>query len=283
MKILRIICNIFLFIAVSISISLVQVGLFNMTAIQSKDIQEIKISSSQDSEISYFDNYVFWAEDIGENLKQPAKYRIRNWFNWKWWKKGMGWADSALDTTIAIIKPIIVPIAQVNAINNYYGYDLDDFYEYLMEYYENDTELNNALYEVYVIFNRGYGETILSFGENREDIGFYNYTGEINKLSEDFNFEIEYARWVKRNGKLYNTIWKLNKYNGEDYNKYFKKFITHDVVDGEFVNRHIKTPVVVLYYQQFVSLILSLAFVIKYPISFVTGRYIGRKNTEKEM
>lgn len=284
MRFLRFLCNVLMFIAICIGISVTQVCLYNVTALQSENIPEIQLSASEETDIAYFDNYSFWAEDIGENLKMPAKYRIRNWASWKWWKNGMGWADKALDTVIAVAKPIIVPVAEVNAVNNYFGYDINDFERYLLIEYETDEALNNALYEVYVIYDKGYGEAY-TVGENSMPIEEYSYTGSLEIKD---SIDVEYARWVKRNGRLYNTLWKLTKYNSETYDKYFKKFIDHEVVVGEdgkveYVNRHIKTAVTVMYYQQFVSLIISLIFVIKYPIALGQGRFVGRRRREENL
>lgn len=281
MRFLRFLCNLLMFIALTIGISITQVGLYNLTALQSENIPEIKLSASEETDIAYFDNYSFWAEDIGENLKSESKYRIRNWASWSWWKKGMGWADKGLDTVIAVVKPIVVPVAQVNAVNNYYGYDINDFEKYLLMEYETEEKLNNALYEVYVIYEMGYDEAY-TVGENKIPISEYQYTGSIKIEDEE---SVEYARWVKRNGKLYNTIWKLKKYNSETYDKYFKKFIDYDTVvneDGsvDYTNRHIKTAVTVMYYQQFVSLIIALAFCLKYPIALGQARIVGKGKKE---
>lgn len=293
MRFLRFLCNLLMFIAVTIGISVVQVGLYDLTALQSENIPEIKISADDESDIAYFDNYAFWAEDIKANLDQPAKYRIRNWASWSWWKKGMAWADKGLDTIIAAVKPIVVPVAQVNAINNYYGYDINDFEKYLSTYYETEEALNNALYEVYVIFNEGY-ETAYTV-DGTKLISEHAYTGKYAPRNEETGeylpwsiedeMDVEYSRWVKKNGKLYNTLWKLKKYNSDTYDKYFKKFIDHEVVvneDGslEYTNRHIKTAVTVMYYQQFVSLIIALVFVLKYPIALGQARIVGKGKKE---
>lgn len=262
MKALKIICNVLLFFVVVMAISLVQIGIFDLAAAQSDDVQGIHLLSPDDESVSYFDTYAFWAEDIGENFKQPAKYRIRNWVNANWWKKGMKWADVGVDTFIAAIKPIVVPVAQVNAIKNYHGYNINDFDEYFSKYvYENEEAYNNALYECYVIFDMGYGEA-MTFGENSIPISEYEYNG---KYEGDGN-EMDYSRWVRKNKQMYNTIWKLQKYNSKTYEKYFNKFITEN---NEI--RHIKVATVVLYYQQYVSIILALIFVIKYPV--VLGQF----------
>ena len=33
----------------------------------------------------------------------------------------------------------------------------------------------------------------------------------------------EYGRWVAKNKKLYNHVWKLQKYNSSEYSKYYIK------------------------------------------------------------
>lgn len=286
MRFLRFLCNFLMMIALTIGISITQVGLYNITASQSPKIDGIHLSASDETEIAYFDNYTFWVEDIGENLKQEAKHRITNWASWGWWKKGMRWADVALDTTIAVVKPIVVPVAQVNAIYNYYDMDVNDFEKDILSWYADDNmteaqvqqKANDALYEVYVIHGKGYGEAY-TVGAERKPIAEHNYQG--GTVIEDEPY-VEYARWVKRNSRLYNLIWRLTKYNSETYDKYFKKFISYDefiLEDGsvEYVNRNIKTPVTVMYYQQAVSIILAILFVVKYPIALGQARVVGRK------
>ena len=88
---------------------------------------------------------------------------------------------------------------------------------------------------------------------------------------------VKYNKWVRKNKKLYNTNWKLTKYNNKSYDRYFSKFI----IESETGERHIKVATVVLYYTQIVSLIISLVFVIKYPIFIGQGRVVGRKKKEK--
>lgn len=271
MKILRLICNILLFFVVVMGISVVQIGVYDLTAAQSDDVEGIHILSPDDESVAYFDTYAFWAEDIVENFKQPTKYRVRNWVNADWWKKGMKWADVGIDAVIAATKPILVPVAQVNAVRNYYGYDINEFDEYFLKYvYDNEEEYNNALYEVYVIYGKGYG-TAMTAGENPIPINEYEYTGGYVGDAT----EVDYARWVNKNKQLYNNIWKLQKYNSDTYKEYFTKFI---IDDGDV--RHIKVATVVLYYQQYVSIILALIFVIKYPIMLGQIRVEGKRGKE---
>ena len=272
MKFLRFLCNFLMFFAVAFGISFVQVGLFDLSAAQSRDIQPIMISATEDEDIGYLDSYVFWVDDIAGNFEAGSKHRIRGWINADWWKTGMAWADTGLDAVIAATKPILVPIAQVNAIKNYYGYTVAEFEDYVVSDYKTVEAANNALYEAYIIFDKGYGELPYTFGENSVLISEYEYTG--NGLPEDANFEAEYSRWTTKNKKLYNTMWKLSKYNSPRYEKWFKKFISYREVELEngvikYEDRHIKTAITVMYYQQYVSLIVALIFVIKYPVSLL--------------
>lgn len=270
MKVLRFFCNFLLFLAVMIGVSFVQIGIYDISAAQSKDVEGVHIAASTEDKIAYFDSYTFWATDISTSFKQPAKYRIRNWGRANWWKNGMEWADKGLDLIIASIKPIVVPIAQINAVKNYRGKSINDFDKdyFLKIVYDNEENYNNALYELYVIYNQGYGEAY-TCGENPVPISEYEYTGEVDPT---LNSENDYARWLVSHKQLYNTTWKLNKYNEPSYEKYYKKFIK----ETEGV-RNIKTGAVILYYQQYVSIILAIFFISKYPIGMVQARYAGKK------
>lgn len=273
MKILRIFCNFLLCLTLCIGISLVQIAVYDTTAAQSSKVEAIHLTSGDDEYVAYFDTYAFWATDITTNYKQDAKYRIRNVFNWKWWKKGMAWADYALDFSIATAKPIVVPIAQVNAVSIYYDITINDpmIEKDILQEYKTEELANNALYELYFILDKGYGdkEAIMTLGENPILLSEYVYTGD--KIESD-DIAVEYARWTSRNKTMYNHNWKLIKYNCGKYDRYFSKFITVD----EYGQRDIKTAVVVLYYQQIVSTILAIAFTCKYPINFFQGRIEGK-------
>ena len=76
---------------------------------------------------------------------------------------------------------------------NYYGYDINHFNEYFKKYvFSTDEELNNALYEMYVIFGKGYGEAYAVGFESPVKIQDYEYTGAY-KGAENLT-EYDYAR-----------------------------------------------------------------------------------------
>jgi hypothetical protein len=83
------------------------------------------------------DLFALQGTDIKVNLKQPAKYRVRTWFGVNWWYNGTGWLDKTIDVIAGATKPLVVPIAQVNAIKDYTGRTMADFI--------NDDELFNRL------------------------------------------------------------------------------------------------------------------------------------------
>ena len=279
MKALQIFLNILLCVVLAILLSFTQIGLFDLMAAQSPRVSGIHISAGDDEEIGYFDAYAFWGTDIATGLKTGAKYRIRNWFAWSWWKTGMKWADVALDAVISSVKPIFVQVAQVNAFADYYGKDIDDFYQYLIdEEYGSEEALKKALYEVYCIYGRGYGE-------KPEILDGYEYSIEekskIDNVINTSGFETSYARWVRNNSELYNTIWKLSKYNADNgnvYRSYYNKFIV-ELSDG---SRSIEPAVMVLYYQNILSVGLAIFFVIKYPIGLFQAKITYKRHRRHE-
>lgn len=273
MKVLRFFCNLLYCIVLCFGISVVQVGMYDIVASQSSSVEGIHLSENEDTDTTYFDSYAFWATDIKTNYKQDAKYRVRNWFSWKWWKNGMGWADSVVDTVIATVKPIVVPVAQVNAVKEHYGRDLNYFSNVIRESYSSDEEFNNALYEMNVYFgeySQMYDSENIKIYNEDGLISEYTYTGDF-VITEETDLEYEYKKWIRNNKQLYNINWKLNKYNCGEYDKYFTKFIS----ESDSGERYINTAVIVLYYQQYVSIIIAIFFVCKYPISLLQSRLEG--------
>jgi len=196
----------------------------------------------------------------------------------------MAWADYALDAVIGVVKPIVVPIAQVNAVMDYTNRDISDFTDYLKSIYKDEESINNALYEVYVLYEKGYGKAYIveydletrDLQPTKKPISTWNYTGDENTNKKELT-EVDYAKWVRGNKALHNTIWKLTKYNGDDYKRYFTKFITEK--DGV---RYINSATIVLFYQGVVSLICAIIFDLKYPIAFTQGRFVGSSRGRKK-
>ena len=274
LKLLRLLANIVLFFAVAFAVSVVQVGSFDLLAAQSPDVEAIHISAD-DEHVGYIDSYVFWGTDIGTGVVNEPKSRVRNWTDAEWWIKGTKWADYTVDTTIAIFKPILVPIAQINAIREFYGMTIDDLSVGVLDGYKDTEAANNALYELYYINDYGYGKADEVHQITVDDKGNaiisdkllsdWVYTGTFEAEGYD---EVTYVRWTDSNKKLANYTWKLYKYNCGSYDKFFKKFIQVDSTGS----RHIKPAVIVLYYQNIVSLIVAGFFVARYPINFFQVR-----------
>lgn len=90
-----------------------------------------------------------------------------------------------------------------------------------------------------------------------------------------------YGHWVrqKHNDIVYETVWKLNKYNAtdKDGNSFYAKYLNKFVTISDSGERHLKATAPVLCLIFYVSLILSIIFVIKYPIALAQGRWEGRR------
>lgn len=325
MKTLRVFLNIIFAMVMSVGILFVNVGVYALAAAQSPSVSAIHVGKvNDDDSVSMWDAFGFWGTDVAVGTKCEPKYRIRNWFyKWDGWQNGMGWADSALDFVISVGKPIVAPIAQVNALKEYHGRDISDFlvkedledlyesytfktgerlsneevmeryvYELLVEYCPSLITQNDALSQdekeaLFIEFVAGYesnSEKIVSIATQKEidDLRIENielltdteidaaYAAYATRTDDTGN---GYMKWVKKNGGLYNHIWKLEKYNHSEYNIYFSKFIDID----EHGTRTIKTPVVVLYYCFTVSIVLGIAFVCAYPIGLIQAKFVGKK------
>lgn len=321
MKFLRWLCNILLFAFMTVMISAIQVIGYDLIASEdnfgldkdSGSSIEVVTVLPNDEKVEFIDTFKFWGTDIATGVKTEPKYRVRNWGS-GWWSKNMKWADIAVDSTVAVFKPIFVPIAQVNALKDYYlteTYTANDVFHRNGEDIVSDTDL----YEMYVLFSNftyggdniseeicaSSGVAIKDFNYNDSDAEgkFFKFSdgnyyhgdtliGDYSALEEYCADELNYMTWVKDNKVAYNIDWKLQKYNQKAYAKYYKKFIHSDFLKDSSRKiirevRVIKSSVVVLYFIQFTSAILALVFVIKYPVSLLQVKYEnGRKRRKAE-
>lgn len=323
MKFLRFLCNALLYFATVLLLCVIQVGIYDLFAVQdnfglqSEDGSSVEIVTviPNDNQVMFIDSYTFWGTDIAAGVDCPAKYRIRSWGE-GWWSENMGWADVALDSVIAVFKPIFVPIAQVNALKEYY---LTDNYTVNTVYSYSNVSATD-LYEAYVLFsdftydyyNRSEAPILDYLEYGGVKIAEYDYASEAAKSDNDTFFQVNssgeyyydgtkigdlaalkeycadesnYINWVKKNDECYNIDWKLHKYNSEVYDRYFTKFIHSytQVENGVTIEvRSIKSSVVVLYFIQTTSLIVALIFVIKYPVSLLQLKYEDGKRRRKE-
>lgn len=319
MKFLRFLCNLCLFIFTTIAISVVQVAGYDLVASQDNfglnsdagsSIEVITVVPSDDK-VEFIDTFKFWGTDIATGVKTQPKYRIRSWGDGNWWSKSMGWADIALDSTIAVFKPIFTPIAQVNAVKDYY---LTDAYTINSVYHRNGKDVlsDGELYEMYVLFSDfTYGDgmdaavldskstqiSLLDYESLEESERFFKVSegeyyygdekiGTLEDLEKWCSDEANFIKWAKRHKLAYNIDWKLQKYNQKAYTKYFRKFIYSEVMKDNVTGqiheiRTIKSSVVTLYFIQFTSIIIALIFVIKYPVSLLQARWEAGKEKRR--
>jgi hypothetical protein len=107
------------------------------------------------------------------------------------------------------------------------------------------------------------------------EVGVEMPSFEYYSLNSDVSKDA-YGAWVREHKSIYNNLWKINKYNNGLYDKYLSKFI-HVDDDGD---RTLKATSTVLCLSFYISIILSIFFVIKFPINFFQGRYTGRRLRE---
>jgi len=215
----------------------------------------------------------------------------------------MKWADVSLDWVLAIGKPLVVPVAQIDNLKEFYGRDLVYFYEneklLAGTPYRNSEELKNAIFEYLTVYKPSSKtpELLAEFVYGKSYTGD-NYLAETFISSHDVNkdgvidnteygspsdaSEAKFGQWVRVNKALYNYTWKIEKYNNPIYKKYYDKFITEIPVldeNGGLVDtiRELSSTVTVLYTIFFTSNLLAIIFVIKYPINFWQARITGRK------
>lgn len=314
MKFLRFLCNLIYFIALCFGISVVQVGAYDVLALQdgfsdSYNLQAIHVYGNNDN-VGYIDEYTFWGTDLSTGVSGDSKYRIRNWVDNDGWRNNMAWADKALDVVIGATKPIFVPIAQINALKDYYRVNdgkendllfTDEQIDNLVKAYsdkddskdETVIKMNNALYEL-VYFSENSGKGLYNVGEYHitqfikddegnimmsEDLLIKDYAYDLDN-APDYVKSLNFGKWERENRKLFNHAWKLNKYNGSQYDVYFRKFIDNS---GRDINtRFIRSSVAVLYYQQLVAILVALFIVVKYPINLFSYRYEGKGKHHKD-
>jgi hypothetical protein len=282
MKALRVLVNTVFCLFLIVVILLTQALVFDLLSVQSSDVDPILPVGDEES-VGILDLFTLWGTDIGTNVGLSvhggAKYRVRNWFNTKWWRGGTGWVDVCVDLVAGIVKPVVVPIAQINAIERYTGRTMADFildddlvfviqkegdyaskeavYDDLLHYYTaiHPSEFTVEIYNAFV--EKGVIST---------EIPYESY-----KSASDVSKDV-YEEWIRDHKAVYNNLWKLTKYNNGSYNKYLNKFV-HIDDDGD---RLIKSTAVVLCLSFYISIILAIFFVIRFPINFFQGRYTGR-------
>jgi hypothetical protein len=282
MRFLRVIVNIGLCLFLIVALLFAQALVFDLLSLQSPEVDPM-LPVGGEEQIGIMDLFGLWGTDIGANLVQPAKYRVRNWIDARWWVGATGWLDKAIDVVVGVTKPVVVPIAQINAIQTYTDRTIVDFIEndelikiiQVEGKYASIDDLCRDIYDYYANIRPSemtpeiYAALEARLGYLAED--YDTITGKSNADDATYN------SWVRKDGHsaIYNNIWKINKYNStEAYHKYLVKFVSIDEDSG---HRDLKATSVVLCLTFYISIIFAIIFTIKYPIALAQGRFVGRK------
>lgn len=257
MGIVKVIVYMLLSIVTLFVVCLAQVGVYSALTSQTKD-NEARIyfvSDASDENVSYIDAFRFWGTDLKTNFEHEPKYRVRNWLPWDWWKNSMVVLDYPVDVVVGAVKPIILPMTQVNEMNKYFDPESDmnstSYYEWGLELVENERyqTIEDAIDD-----KKGAGYTELAVNE---------------MLVRVANGDITFSAWVDEYDIVYTEIFRLIKYNQVDsagkkiYADMYYKFINED---GD-----IKTAVYVMYFQIYISVILTIYILTQIPLAFDIG------------
>jgi len=258
MKLLKAILTLILFSVTFIIIIAAEYSTLYLLSFPAKeDVERVHLLDCEGSSVCYADSVGFWTTDFDAttNMTEP-KFMIRSWFAWRWWQHGMKWADHTYTYITEFVTPIIAPIYVANDMYLHYGV-------------EPNAE-NIAL--------------ILSKKTNKNyQLLLDRVQYALNVRANDYVFMTE-TEWLKEYNDIYNVELLIEKYNqinpetGEPlFAPYVLKFYDSS---GNF-----RAVGMLLFYQIFLALILSVYFTYQNPIVInrnelheneVEGRFLPR-------
>jgi len=221
------------------------------------EIERVHLIECEGTSVCYADSVGFWSTDFeaATNMEEP-KFVIRSWFVWEWWQNGMKWADYAYTYTTEFIAPVIAPIYVANDMNLHYGVEptAENIAFILSEKSGKNYQLTLDRVE-YALIVRDNGYVFMTENE-----------------------------WMKEYNDIYNVELLIEKYNQIDpetnepvFAKYIGKFYDDE---GNF-----KAVGMLLFYQIFLAVILSMYFTYQNPIIInrnatneneIEGRFLPR-------
>lgn len=278
--------------------SVVTVGVYDGIAAPAGDAGIIKISETvkegeeYTTDVTYFDTFKFWGEDLSQSVTREPRYMIRSWFAADWWQNGMKWADVAVEAVVGAVVPVFAPMYEVQQIGEYYmdkkvdsvevGYytvdglvipDKDDF--------SSVDSLNDPIvlekYKDCNLYIEDYYLGVDGFKNGDECSGIL---GKVVFANGEYSFhtfscwntdaKIGSAEWNKKSSGFINELCKINKYNSvdENGNKIYKKWVSKFFygADSSTGEASAKTVVCALYYQFIIAVVFSIWFVVQNPI-----------------
>lgn len=326
MKFVCKILNIFLVVILFCMFTLVQFGVFNLIAMPAGDDAIIGFAQKDidgdgvSDNISYLDTYRFIGDDVKNSAINEPRYLVRGWFKWSWWQSGMRWADVAIEAINGTVVPIFAPMYEVSELQYYYTSDTpvvstigngtfkvyglvvlasDEYKKIYPEDSLTDYNFINTFYDTHGTYF-AYYETIEPVSTEKTVAA----SGKLLKIkdgkaevintwfyvNEKENFKS--SEWIKENRSFVNTLYRINKYNKTNkdginvYRDWKYKFYDVDK------NMRVKSSVVSLYFQFFLSIILALWFIKQNPIvcdrnpdgtiSMSGGIKFGRRKRKKK-
>ena len=114
MRFVRFLCNLGIFIVTYFMIFAVGVMAYTAVSWGVTSTEAVHFTSSDNSKVRFYDVWGFQFEDIGVSITSEPKPYTRNLFG------GQGrWADVAINFVASIVKPIVVPHAQIDNLGEH--------------------------------------------------------------------------------------------------------------------------------------------------------------------
>jgi hypothetical protein len=257
MKLLKLILTAILFTVTFVIILAAEYAtLYALSFPVRNETERVHLFECEGSAVCYADSIGFWTTDFEASTRMPEpKFVIRSWFSWQWWQNGMKWADRTYSYVTEFVAPVIAPIYVANDMQLHYGID--------------PTPENIAM-----IISQKTGK---------------NYQVTLDRVEYAFSVRdsgyvfMTRNEWLKEYNDVYNVEIMIAKYNQVDTNgnpvfeKYIVKFFDED---GNF-----KAVGMLLFYQIFLAVILSLYFTYQNPVIInrnasneneIEGRFLPR-------
>lgn len=263
MKVLKFILNTIFLAVTFVVVSLGSVGVNALVALQTSDsYAQVTLNPTNPEKVSYFDPVIYWGEEIGTNVVKTdiadTKIRVGKWFNWDWWGKSMSKVDQYfVDPIVKIFKPIIMPLAMVDEINNYHDANLGDkyFINTINESNKNIGDFRTMSEEFFDIYYTPHTD----FDADGKFIPTVIAEKTDTYLAKYRSFDaVTMAKLSKEHKTYYTMIFKLHKYSDPMYEKWDVKWIKDD---------RIKVGAYTSYTIFLISVVVSLYIVWQNPVT----------------
>lgn len=298
MKLISKVLNLIMWVVAFCLATVAEMGVWDLVALQSGTQGTITLDPTSEN-VSYFDTFKFWGEDLKSSVTREPRYAVQGWFGSpEWWQKGMKWADKAVECVVGAVVPAVAPTYEINEMSKYCdfscaGYSLvESGAEYGNSGFtvpkKNGTEESATVYWNSVL---DYSGDVSDFASLMESMisKTDEATVDLWKVGSDKALVRSISVSTSNNPtssvtgldmgdqssrQFYNMICKITKYNSPEYVGWMRKFYKTSTdasgnvafVLGSDGKPEMKGSVIGLYFQFYMALIFAILFVYENPI-----------------